>query len=70
MSNNENLIRLKELTEIMDFDEQNTKLLIRKIKKAIGDGVDEISSIPTSKTKVKYYEKLYLTITNMLNNKN
>ena len=25
MSNNENLIRLKELTEIMDFDEQNTK---------------------------------------------
>ena len=45
MSNNENLIRLKELTEIMDFDEQNTKLLIRKIKKAIGDGVDEISSI-------------------------
>jgi hypothetical protein len=67
MGNNENLNRLKELTEIMEFDEQDNKLLIRKINKTISESVDEISSIPTSKTKVKYYEKLYLTITNILN---
>jgi hypothetical protein len=69
MGNNENLNRLKELTEIMEFDEQDNKLLIRKINKTISESVDEISSIPTSKTKVKYYEKLYLTITNILNTK-
>lgn len=67
MEDNENLNKLKELTEIIDFDEHDNELLIKKIKKAFGESIKEISSIPTSKTKVKYYEKLCLTITNILN---
>ena len=66
----ENILKLRKLTEEICNRESNNeyKEIVLKLKSIVDDGIDEISSSKTMKTKVKCYESMCMTITKILNN--
>jgi hypothetical protein len=66
----ENILKLRELTEKMclrDSDIEYREILLR-LKEIVDSGKDEIHNSKTTKTKVKCYESMCLTITTILDN--
>jgi len=70
MVKNENLIKLKELTEKISKDLPNTeyKSIIKELKTIINKGEEEIYHISNTTKKLACYEKLCSSMNNFLNN--
>jgi hypothetical protein len=70
MVKNENLIKLKELTEKISKDLPNTeyKSIIKELKTIINKGEEEIYHISNPTKKLACYEKLCSSMNNFLNN--
>jgi hypothetical protein len=65
----ENILKLRELTEKISNSSPNNDLEIalRELKVAVDEGNKEINVSITPQKKLKCYEKMYTTITNILN---
>lgn len=64
----ENILKLRELTEKMcDMShEKDYEDVIKKVKKTIDEGTEEVNVSPNAQTKVKCYEKMCNTIITLL----
>lgn len=62
----ENILKLIELTDRLCLDD-NDKILVIKLKKIVEYGKLEVSKARTIKNKIKCYEVMVNTITNILN---
>lgn len=65
----ENILKLRELTEKISKTSPNSDLetALRELKIAVDEGNKEINVSGTPQKKLKCYEKMYTTITNILN---
>ena len=66
----ENILKLRELTEKMCMKESEIEYreILLGLKQIVDSGKDEIHNSKTTKTKVKCYESMCLTITTILDN--
>lgn len=67
----ENILKLRKLTDqICDLDKKDDeyKLIVKQLKNLVDNGVEEIKSSKTNKSKIKCYETMCATITTILNN--
>jgi hypothetical protein len=62
----ENILQLRKLTEKICKIKADD-YLIEKLKNAIELGTEDILSSKTERTKLKYYEKMFSEIKNILN---
>ena len=63
----ENILRLRELSnKLYSNEEDDYKDLVKEIKKVVETSKEEISVNSAPKEKVKCYEKMCTTITNLL----
>jgi hypothetical protein len=68
---NENILKLRELTGKMTDDKENEyKLIVKKLKGIVNEGKDQIADADCSESKIKCYETMCTTITNLLSNIN
>jgi hypothetical protein len=69
MSNvpSENILKLIELTDKLCLDDED-RMVIAKLKEIIEYGKAEVLKARTIKGKIKCYESMCQTITNVLNN--
>ena len=67
---NENLIKLKELTEKISKNSPNSeyKTIIKELKNIINEGQQEAYTISNPINKLACYEKLCSSMNNFLNN--
>lgn len=66
---NENIKKLRELTDKMVKDKSDDyESIVRQLKKIIDEGKYEIEKTKSDKTKIKCYESMCITITNLLTN--
>lgn len=65
-SPSENILKLRKLTEQICSIEPTTDCVVDKIKMAIEKGTEEILSSKTERTKLKYYEKMFSEIKNII----
>ena len=65
----ENILKLRELTKKICNESPNSDLEIalRELKVVVDEGNKEINVSVTPQKKLKCYEKMYTTITNILN---
>lgn len=68
----ENILKLRELTEQICSGEHNEeyKTIVLTLKNILAEGAHEITKAKTIKTRVKCYESMCVTFTNLLNNIN
>lgn len=67
----ENILQLRKLTEEIcntDKSDSEYKKIVRELKYLVETGVEDIKSSKTTKTKIKCYENMCATITNILSN--
>lgn len=66
----ENILKLRELTEKMykEIKEEEYEFIIKKIKKIVDEGKCEVKNLHSLESKIKNYESMYSTITNLLTN--
>ena len=67
---NENMVRLRELTNQMCVvhPTKDYEVILKKLKDIVDGGKNEISDTKSPQSKIKCYEKMCATITNILNN--
>lgn len=65
----ENLIKLRELTEKIERENKNDdyQIIIKQLKEIIEGGLVKINASKSPQTKIKHYESMCTTITNLLN---
>lgn len=65
----ENILKLRELTEKIcnESPTSNLEIALRELKVVVDEGNKEINVSITPQKKLKCYEKMYTTITNILN---
>ena len=65
----ENILKLRELTEKICNESPNSvlEIALRELKVVVDEGNKEINVSVTPQKKLKCYEKMYTTITNILN---
>jgi hypothetical protein len=64
---NENILKLRELTgKIANDKESEYKLIVKKLKGIVNDGKAQIADTDCSESKIKCYESMCTTITNLL----
>jgi hypothetical protein len=66
-SPSDNILKLRKLTEQICSVEPLGDCIVDKLKNAIEKGTEEVLSSKTERTKIKYYEKMFLEIKNILN---
>lgn len=68
----ENILKLRELTEQICNGEHTDeyKNIVLKLKNILDEGAHEITKAKTIKSRVKCYESMCVTFTNLLNNVN
>jgi acetoin utilization deacetylase AcuC-like enzyme len=65
---NENLVKLRELSdELCSVHKDDYLAVVKKLKKIIDDGKEEIDLTNNSISKIKCYETMCASITNILN---
>lgn len=66
---NENILKLRELTgKISNNDKEDEyKVIIKQLKGIVNEGKHQISVSDCSEAKIKCYETMCTTITNLLN---
>jgi len=66
---NENILKLRELTgKISNNDKENEyKVIVKQLKGIVNEGKHQISVSDCSEAKIKCYETMCATITNLLN---
>lgn len=66
----ENILKLRELTEKIQKEkkEDEYKLIVKKLKSIVDAGKGEISKSESTESKIKCYETMCSTITNLLTN--
>lgn len=66
---NENILKLRELTgKIANNDKENEyKVIVKQLKGIVNEGKHQISVSDCSEAKIKCYETMCTTITNLLN---
>lgn len=66
---NENILKLRELTKEISKEELNNEniLIIKKLKAVVDSGKKTIDSTDSPQSKIKCYESMCTTITNLLN---
>ena len=64
----ENIIKLRELTDKLTRNKNSDeyKLIVKKLKEIVENGKGEIEDSKTPQSKIKCYETMCLTITNLL----
>ena len=66
---NENIIKLRKLTEeLSETHDDNYKVIVKKLKAVIDSGKEEIEKSQSSQSKIKCYESMCKTITTILTN--
>jgi hypothetical protein len=64
---NENILKLRELTNKMN-KEDDYKVIVKKLKLIVDNGKVDIDKSDCSESKIKCYESMCSTITNLLTN--
>jgi hypothetical protein len=68
---NENILKLRELSEkLCQTPSDEYRNIVKKLKNIVESGKDEIEKTTSSQTKIKCYESMCATITNLLNSVN
>jgi len=64
----ENILKLRELTDKIDKETKSDdyKSIVKQLKNIVDEGKNEIESTTSEKTKIKCYESMCTTITNLL----
>lgn len=64
----ENIVKLRELTANITKEKKGDdyKMIVKKLKSIIDDGKNEIEKSKSEKIKIKCYESMCTTITNLL----
>jgi len=62
---NQNIIKLKELSDRLSMDSEYRNVVI-ELKSIVDKGKIEVESITNDETKIKCYETMCKTITNVL----
>jgi hypothetical protein len=66
---NENIVKLRELSEkLCENPNEEYKLIVKKLKTIVDAGKNEIEKSQSEKSKIKCYETMCSTITNLLSN--
>jgi hypothetical protein len=67
---NENILRLREITERLTREEKKDeyKIIVKQLKAIIDEGKNKIELSSSSESKIKCYETMCSTITNLLKN--
>lgn len=67
---NENILKLRELTEKLhkENNADEYKVIVKKLKNIVDNGKNEINISETPQSKIKCYETMCTTITNLLTN--
>jgi len=66
---NENILKLRELSDkLCEISTDDYKIIVKKLKNIVDNGKDEIEKSTSSQSKIKCYESMCATITNLLNN--
>lgn len=66
---NENILKLRELSDkLCETSNDEYKIIVKKLKNIVDSGKNEIEKSTSSQTKIKCYESMCATITNLLNN--
>lgn len=63
----DNILKLRKLTEQICSVEPSGDCIVDKLRSAIEKGTEEILSSKTERTKIKYYEKMFSEIKNIIN---
>lgn len=64
---NENILKLRELSEKMcDTKDDEYKVIVKQLKAIVDGGKSQIENSKTSQSKIKCYENMCTTITNLL----
>lgn len=66
-SPSDNILKLRKLTEQICSVEPSGDCIVDKLRNAIEKGTEEILSSKTERTKIKYYEKMFSEIKNIIN---
>lgn len=67
MKQNENILRLRELTDNIEKETKSDyKSVVRKLKSIVDEGKVEIQNSDSPQSKIKCYETMCSTITNLL----
>lgn len=68
---NQNILKLRELSEkLTKNDADDYKGIVIQLKTIIDDGKEMIEETESSRSKIKCYESMCSSITNLLNNVN
>lgn len=67
ISPSENILKLRKLTEQICNIEPSEEDVIGQLKNVIQKASDNILSSKTERTKLKYYEKMFLEIKTIIN---
>jgi hypothetical protein len=63
----ENILKLRQLTEKLCSNSENEyESVLRRLKKVVSEGKTEIGNSETPQSKIKCYEQMCTTITNIL----
>ncbi len=64
---NENILKLRELTGKMTDDKENEyRIIVKQLKRIVNEGKTKISDSDSTESKIKCYETMCTTITNLL----
>jgi hypothetical protein len=69
---NENILKLRELTDRLnkEMPSDNYKDIVKQLKNIVDSGKEELESSKTPQSKIKCYETMCVTITNLLSSVN
>jgi len=68
---NDNILKLRELSDkLCETSNDEYKNIVKRLKAIVDGGKDEIEKSTSSHSKIKCYESMCSTITNLLNNVN
>ena len=67
----ENMIKLKELSDkLCKTNDNDYKIIVKKLKTIVDNGKSEIENAENAQSKIKCYESMCTTVTNLLSTVN